>query len=154
MKSSASPSTPVTTSRRVAPGRGNGSTTKRKPVVKKEESDLSDIEDDDASASERIGLTRLRETFENMSMKAVKKITPDRVYSLAVHPTTEKDLVFVGDRKGWMGIWNASADAADEALKKEEDEEDELDRHAFAQRVYHDHGTIACMKFDPHKAHT
>jgi hypothetical protein len=87
-----------------------------------------------------------------MSLKAVKKITPDRVYSLAVHPTTDKDLVFVGDRKGWLGIWNASADA--EEIGKEEDETDQLDRHAFAQRVYNDHGTISCLRFDPIKAHT
>ena len=123
-------------------------------MVKKEEGDIEDASDNDSSPSERIGLSRLRATFDNMSLKAVKKITPDRVYSLAVHPTTDKDLVFVGDRKGWLGIWNASADAAEEELKKEEDEEDPLDRHAFAQRVYHDHGTIACMKFDPIDAHT
>lgn len=88
-----------------------------------------------------------------MSLKAIKRITPDRVYSLAVHPTTDKDLVFVGDRKGWLGIWNASADA-EEQLTKEEVEKNQLDTHAFAQRVYNDHGTIACLRFDPIKAHT
>jgi len=89
-----------------------------------------------------------------MSLKAIKRITPDRVYSLAVHPTTDKDLVFVGDRKGWLGIWNASADAEEQLIEKEEDEVNQIDQHAFAQRVYNDHGTIACLRFDPIKAHT
>lgn len=143
-----SPTAPVTTSRRAASGRATNS--RRTSAVKKEESDA----EDDMSTSERIGMTSLRKTFDNMSMKAIKKITPDRVYSLAVHPTTDKDLVFVGDRKGWMGIWNASADAAEEEAKPEEVEEQSYDAHAFAQRVYNDHGTIACMRFDPLQAHT
>jgi hypothetical protein len=135
---------PVVTSRRAS---ARNSATPRK-VVKKEESDS-----EDEAPSTRIGMTSLRKTFDTMSMRAVKKITPDRVYSLAVHPTTDKDLVFVGDRKGWLGIWNASADAQDD-IEEEEDEENELDRNAFAQRVYNDHGTISCLRFDPLKAHT
>lgn len=102
-------------------------------------------------------------------MRATKRITPDRVYSLAVHPTTQKDLVFIGDRKGWLGIWDASADAAeldkedddeDEDTKtngkkeEAEDEDDDLDKNAFVQRVFNDHGTISCLRLDPVKSHT
>lgn len=108
--------------------------------------------DDDVKPS--VGMQSLNKTFESMSMKAVKRITPDRIYSAALHPIENKDLVFVGDRKGWLGIWDASTDASGEALQTEDDEEDEYDRHAFVQRVFHDHGTIARMQFDPVKAHT
>lgn len=108
--------------------------------------------DDDVKPS--IGIKSLTDTFAAMEMKAVKRITPDRLYSAALHPTEQKDLVFVGDRKGWLGIWDASADASGEALKTEDDEEDEYDRNAFVQRVFHDHGTIARLQFDPVKAHT
>lgn len=156
-----SPTTPVTTSKRAPSSRNGGSasngnrsrTTQRS--VKKEESD-SDV-DYDMSSHVEIGIKSLRKTFEKMSMREVKKITPDRVYSLAVHPTTDKDLVFVGDRKGWLGIWNASADDPSNAADDEDEEnneKDQLDRNAFVQRVYNDHGTISCTKLDPIKAHT
>ena len=129
--------------------------------AKKEESDDELPNDNGASHAEydddvkpSIGMQGLDKTFASMSMKAVKRITPDRIYSAALHPVAHKDLVFVGDRKGWLGIWDASTDASGEALQTEDDEEDEYDRHAFVQRVFHDHGTIARMLFDPIKAHT
>ena len=119
--------------------------------VKKEEN--NDADETKLDQKDSKGLESLRKTFGKMSMKAVKRVTPDRIYSLAVHPTTDKDLVFIGDRKGWLGIWNATADEQEE-LKDEEDEEDEYDRNAFVHRVYNDHGTISCLRLDPLKAHT
>ena len=122
-----------------------------RPRIKKEDTDA--IENDGTDVREPIGIESLRKTFGKMEMKAVKRVTPDRIYSLAVHPIEDKDLVFIGDRKGWLGIWNASADEQ-EGLKDEEDEEDEYDRNAFVHRVYNDHGTISCLRLDPLKAHT
>ena len=36
----------------------------------------------------------------------VAKVTKDRVFSLAVHPTHEKLLVMAGDKWGKIGIWD------------------------------------------------
>lgn len=63
------------------------------------------------------------------------KITPERIYSLGFHPTTDKQLVFAGDKMGNLGIFDASQTSApvkaengvkkEEADEKEEDDEDE-----------------------------
>ena len=63
------------------------------------------------------------------------KITPERIYSLGFHPTTEKPLVFAGDKLGNLGIFDASQASAsvkaEDGVKKEEadegDDEDDLD---------------------------
>jgi len=47
------------------------------------------------------------------------KITPERIYSMAFHPTTTKALVFAGDKLGNLGIVDASQTNAGN-LKKEE----------------------------------
>ena len=147
---------PHSPSKSPAKGSTSRTPTPRKRKVKKEEDD--DVPHangyaEDTDERESISMKRLQETMGALSMKAMKRITPDRVYSLAVHPTTDKDLVFIGDRKGWLGIWDASADAED-LEKVEEGEEDELDRYASVQRVFNDHGTISCLRLDPIKAHT
>ncbi len=57
------------------------------------------------------------------------KITPERIYSLGFHPTTDKQLVFAGDKLGNLGIFDASqtsaAIKAENGVKKEETDEDE-----------------------------
>ena len=45
------------------------------------------------------------------------KITPERIYSMAFHPTGSKALVFAGDKMGHLGI----VDASQEKVKGEED---------------------------------
>lgn len=130
--------------------------------MKKEEEDAVDNNANGyingESHRESVSVERLRKTMAAMTMRATKRITPDRVYSLVAHPTTHKDLVFIGDRKGWLGMWDASQDVAD--IDKEDDDGDEdedgnpIDKNAFVQRVFNDHGTISCMRLDPVKAHT
>ena len=149
--------------------------------VKKEESDIdsddSDDDDDDRDDLRRsrrndsdgedeskpsttvhkasISLSSVTKTLASMELRSVKRITPDRIYSIAVHPSEDKDLVFMGDRKGWLGTWDASGDFADQGDDAEnEEDEGEYDKYSFVQRAYSDHGTIACLKFDPIKAHT
>ena len=57
------------------------------------------------------------------------KITPERIYSLGFHPTTDKSLVFAGDKLGNLGIFDASQTSvsvkAENGVKKEEADEDE-----------------------------
>ena len=51
------------------------------------------------------------------------KITPERIYSMSMHPTAAKPLVFAGDKLGNLGIVDASQKPANQ-IKKEEDNED------------------------------
>jgi hypothetical protein len=41
----------------------------------------------------------------------VLKVTPERIYHLEFHPTTEKKLIFASDKVGNLGILNASDDS-------------------------------------------
>ena len=57
------------------------------------------------------------------------KITPERIYSLGFHPTSDKPLVFAGDKLGNLGIFDASQTSAsvkaENGVKKENKEADE-----------------------------
>ncbi len=81
------------------------------------------------------------------------KITPERIYSLGFHPTTDKPLVFAGDKMGNLGIFDASQTAA--ALKTEnikaEDEDSGYDDPAEpAITSFKLHArTIAAFQFSP-----
>eukprot|EP00616_Rhizochromulina_sp_CCMP1243_P005494 CAMPEP_0118992998 /NCGR_PEP_ID=MMETSP1173-20130426/54253_1 /TAXON_ID=1034831 /ORGANISM="Rhizochromulina marina cf, Strain CCMP1243" /LENGTH=90 /DNA_ID=CAMNT_0006944221 /DNA_START=14 /DNA_END=282 /DNA_ORIENTATION=+ len=39
----------------------------------------------------------------------VAKVTPDRAYGVAVHPSATSVIAAVGDRDGNLGVWNADA---------------------------------------------
>jgi len=43
----------------------------------------------------------------------VAKVTPSRVFSLAVHPGTSKLLVAVGDKWGALGLWDVQDKASE-----------------------------------------
>ena len=58
------------------------------------------------------------------------KITPERIYSLTFHPTTDKALIFAGDKLGNLGIFDSEQSKA--GIKKEVDEDsDELSDDNF-----------------------
>lgn len=52
------------------------------------------------------------------------KITPERIYAMTCHPTTEKALVFAGDKTGNLGIFDSSQS---KPIKHEDDDEAEDD---------------------------
>ena len=83
------------------------------------------------------------------------KITPERIYSLGFHPTTDKQVVFAGDKMGNLGIFDASQKASppkkENGVKKEEgDEEAEEDDPDPAITSFHCHTrTISSFQFSP-----
>ncbi|KAL6721277.1 hypothetical protein ACLMJK_000379 [Lecanora helva] len=83
------------------------------------------------------------------------KITPERIYSLGFHPTTEKPLVFAGDKMGNLGIFDASQTSntvkRENGVKQEEDgEEEEEDDPDPAITSFHTHTrTISAFQFSP-----
>lgn len=56
------------------------------------------------------------------------KMTPERIYSMAFHPTAEKALIFAGDKKGNLGIFDSSQSTP---IKAEDDE----DEHTFEAAI-------------------
>ncbi|KAK6540310.1 hypothetical protein TWF694_009116 [Orbilia ellipsospora] len=86
--------------------------------------DVSKTTDADLKAMrEKMMGLRLHEKFEPVDIK----IVPERIYCMAFHPVTSKQLVFAGDKVGNLGIFDASnplpnpdynADEDDEALSE------------------------------------
>ncbi|KAF1984379.1 WD40 repeat-like protein [Aulographum hederae CBS 113979] len=73
------------------------------------------------------------------------KITPERIYSLGFHPTTDKPLVFAGDKLGSVGIFDASQTPSND--EKDEDEEDEWEPNMSTFKTHT--RTIHSLQFSP-----
>lgn len=50
-------------------------------------------------------LSKIRSLSVN-DERNVAKVTPDRIYSVAAHPSPEQLVVCAGDKQGYVGIWN------------------------------------------------
>lgn len=83
------------------------------------------VEGTEPRSEEKLSASRqeLVEAISKMSLKSATKISSKRVYSMAMHPAKEKDLVFLGDKEGGVGIWDPTARSREEeaALKEEEE---------------------------------
>ncbi|SJX60734.1 uncharacterized protein SRS1_11961 [Sporisorium reilianum f. sp. reilianum] len=121
---------------------------KRRSSAKKQEPERS---------AERAELEHI---LNRMTLKSAAKVTPKRVYSMAYHPATDKDLVFVGDKEGSIGVWDAAPSASSSngtTVKKEandDDDEDERDDDSFPEGKawtlqVHGRSPVTCIKFDP-----
>ena len=86
------------------------------------------------------------------------KITDERIYSLGFHPTTDKPLIFAGDKLGSLGIFDASQKSASTSVKKEngikhEEDEDEADEEEESKPVINSFKchtrTISSFQFSP-----
>ena len=64
------------------------------------------------------------------------KITDERIYSLGFHPTTERPLIFAGDKLGSLGIFDASQKSSSRikpetnGVKRENSEEEDTENDA------------------------
>ncbi|CAE6491733.1 unnamed protein product [Rhizoctonia solani] len=47
--------------------------------------------------------------LKKLSLVSRAKVCKERVYSIAYHPITTKDVIFFGDKAGTIGIWDARA---------------------------------------------
>lgn len=55
------------------------------------------------------GITSYLEKLDGVAAdddKCVAKVTPDRVYSITCHPSEDSLIVGVGDKQGFVGLWN------------------------------------------------
>ncbi|PWY97537.1 hypothetical protein BCV70DRAFT_208486 [Testicularia cyperi] len=122
--------------------------------------ELVDIKDEkkqrDADIKSSISAERrqLEEILDRMTLKSAAKVTSKRIYSMACHPATDKDLIFVGDKEGSIGVWDATV--TPESIKKENDGEEAKEEQeetfpegkAWTLQV-HGRSPVTCIKFDP-----
>ena len=47
-----------------------------------------------------------------ITAEQVAKVVPQRIFSLAVHPTESKVLAFAGDKWGRLGLWDVVSSSA------------------------------------------
>lgn len=76
------------------------------------------------------------------------KLTPERIYTMAFHPSETKPLVFAGDKMGHIGV----LDASQKRPKIDEDEDEEYDEPDPAITTLKPHTrTISSMVIQPQK---
>ncbi|KAI6045775.1 WD40-repeat-containing domain protein [Pisolithus marmoratus] len=101
----------------------------------------------------------LRSKLGKMKIVARAKVTDNRIYSSACHPEPSKDLIFVGDKHGQLGIWDARA-TPDEVTDEDGDVLPAEDREMGKSWRLQQHwppspkSSISCIKFDPIDAHS
>ncbi|KDE06652.1 hypothetical protein MVLG_03003 [Microbotryum lychnidis-dioicae p1A1 Lamole] len=115
----------------------------------------------------------LQTIIKSVEHRATVKIIPDRIYSMVVHPDQTRDLVFAGDKKGHIGLWDATnagnlilaasngsiRDGAKNDIEDEEDEEEVFtpDRGNHYHWQGHLQNTVSQLKLapnDPHKLYS
>lgn len=120
---------------------------------------LTDILADDSDDRKYAGETKhddefaaLQATFKNMELLSTNKVTPKRIYTAAFHPSTRRDVVFTGDKNGYISVWEplAKNDHAD----GDADEDDDsgvtgADGITYNLRIPHDSSPISCIKIPP-----
>ncbi|KAI0054131.1 WD40 repeat-like protein [Auriscalpium vulgare] len=109
-------------------------------------------------AKEAAEVTALRERLSGMRVVARAKVTQERVYSMAYHPEVTKDVIFVGDKHGQLGIWDvrAAPDEQDDETPDVPASEREGGKYWRLQPHWPStsKSSISCIKFDPLDAHS
>jgi WD40 repeat protein len=59
-----------------------------------------------ASPTSVVPLTNKIDSLSVDDDRNVAKVTPERIYSVACHPSTDKLIVCAGDKQGYVGMWN------------------------------------------------
>ena len=90
------------------------------------------FDEDDVKNTPDKELREMREKMSNLSLwndiePARMKITPERIYAMGFHPTSEKALVFAGDKLGNLGLFDGSQEISRDVKEEDEDDEGGLD---------------------------
>ncbi|GAK61973.1 WD40 repeat-like protein [Moesziomyces antarcticus] len=120
--------------------------------IKHENKRRATKQEDDQHSADR---TELEHILNKMTLKSAAKVTPRRIYSMAYHPAIDKDLIFVGDKEGAIGVWDAAPVASSSTNGvKTEDDEDAAEDDTFPEGTawtlqVHGRSPVTCIKFDP-----
>ncbi|OAA59780.1 WD domain containing protein [Niveomyces insectorum RCEF 264] len=117
--------------------------------------------DDDIQETTDKELKRLRQEMNSLALYDkfdVKdlKLTKERIYAMAFHPTEDKPLVFAGDKEGRLGIFDASQEP--DVAVKEEDADDHEDPPEPVILGFQPHtrtiSGLFCLDTDPSAVYT
>ncbi|KAJ9201429.1 hypothetical protein DTO271D3_4859 [Paecilomyces variotii] len=112
------------------------------------EDDIKETTDKDLKAlREQMSGLRLWGAWEPNRIK----LTPERIYTMAFHPTETKPLIFAGDKMGHIGILDASQEYPVSAVKHEDDDEEEDDPDPVMTTLKPHTRTISGMHIHPLK---
>ncbi|KIY00925.1 uncharacterized protein Z520_03591 [Fonsecaea multimorphosa CBS 102226] len=117
------------------------------------------FDEEDVSGTTDKDLKKLRERMSSLALwdrwePNRIKITPERIYSMAFHPTTSKPIVFAGDKLGSLGIVDASQQADSNVKEEEADDEDVEDADPQITHIKPHTRTISAMHSHPSKPQT
>nr|XP_022314589.1 WD repeat-containing protein 76-like [Crassostrea virginica]XP_022314598.1 WD repeat-containing protein 76-like [Crassostrea virginica] len=72
---------------------------------------LEDVKGEAKTVDSR-SVTEFTKALNKLTLRAdrVAKVVPDRIFSLAIHPTEDKMLVMAGDKWGKLGFWDVVQD--------------------------------------------
>ena len=109
--------------------------------------DVEETDDHDLkSIRKTMNGLRLYERFSPVQIK----ITPERIYSMTLHPNPEKAIVFAGDKLGNLGVFDASQPGPTVAAADNVDDEVEPDEPEPVISAFKLHSrTISSFQFDP-----
>ncbi|CAK7207583.1 hypothetical protein SEUCBS139899_010393 [Sporothrix eucalyptigena] len=88
--------------------------------------------DEDISKTTDKELKALRQEMNSLQLYdkfEVKdlKLTKDRIYAMAFHPTEDKAIIFAGDKEGRLGIFDASQEPDVPVKEEDADDDEEVD---------------------------
>lgn len=55
-----------------------------------------------------LGTKKLLNFADHLELRSIVKVIPERIYSMAVHPDPTRDLVFAGDKSGYISLWDCT----------------------------------------------
>ncbi|KAG9001621.1 hypothetical protein FRB93_012047 [Tulasnella sp. JGI-2019a] len=110
--------------------------------------------DEEITANDK--LEDLKTRVRRAEVKSRAKISADRVYSMAYHPETSKDVVFIGDKHGKLGVWEPFAIPEETVDEDGETVTTEGGRHWTLQPHWPStsKSSVSAMKVDPIDAHS
>lgn len=85
----------------------------------------------------------LKDALDRMVLRSADKAVQRRVYSMVMHPSIDRDLIFIGDKEGSIGVWDPLASTG---------EGNDATEVGFGQSwslQAHGKSPITCLRFDP-----
>ncbi|KAF8610583.1 WD40 repeat-like protein [Ceratobasidium sp. AG-I] len=111
--------------------------------------------------TEEAKMERAREDLEKalkgLVVSSRAKVCKDRIYSIAYHPITTKDVILFGDKSGSLGIWDARATVDDYEFEDSKLAEAANSGGQFWNLQLHwpqtSKSSISCIKINPVDGH-
>ncbi|KAG8958736.1 hypothetical protein FRC03_008858 [Tulasnella sp. 419] len=113
---------------------------------------------DDETIKSDARLDELKKKLQGVKVRSRAKLMRERIYSMAYHSEKTKDLIFIGDKTGQMGIWDALAPA--DEVEDDDGEVSAQDGEGGKYWTLQPHwpptakSSISCIKLDPIDSHS